>query len=154
MRELVSILEELGCAEVKTYIQSGNVVLRSTKTATLLQDSVQDEIGKIKKFRVGVLALPISKFELAVKNCPFEANDGKHVHYFFTVTKPEPLNVEFLETLRTETEKYELIGSVFYLFAPDGIGRSKLANKIEKALGVPTTARNMNTINKLVELLQ
>jgi uncharacterized protein (DUF1697 family) len=51
------------------------------------------------------------------------------------------------------TERYELIDSVFYLYAPDGFGRSKLAAGAERKLGEPATARNFTTIQKLSEML-
>ena len=52
-----------------------------------------------------------------------------------------------------QCQAFRLIGSVLYLYAPDGIGRSKLAEKIGKALpGTDLTARNLNTINKLLEM--
>jgi uncharacterized protein (DUF1697 family) len=57
-----------------------------------------------------------------------------------------------LESLKTEREQFELIGTVFYLHAPDGIGRSKLAAKVEKAMGVAATARNWRTVSMLVEM--
>jgi len=55
--------------------------------------------------------------------------------------------------LKTGNESFRLIGKVFYLHAPDGIGRSKLAARAEKFLSVQATARNWNTITKLLELI-
>jgi len=153
MKELVDIVEDLGCVEVKSYIQSGNVVLKSDKSASVLQQDVHNKIEEIKGFKINVLAISSMKFKAAVKNCPFETSEGKQLHYYFAITTPKNLNTELLEPLRTDTEKYELKGSVFYLYAPNGIGRSKLADKVEKAIGVPATARNNNTIQKLMELV-
>jgi uncharacterized protein (DUF1697 family) len=60
--------------------------------------------------------------------------------------------MEKIEGLKSATEAYKLLGRVFYLHAPDGIGRSKLASAAEKKLGVTTTARNLNTVRKLLAM--
>ena len=62
-------------------------------------------------------------------------------------------DLETLRGLQLPSEKYELRGEVFYLHAPDGIGRSKLAAKVERCLGVPATGRNYRTVAKLAELV-
>ena len=56
-------------------------------------------------------------------------------------------------SLKTESEHFELGKFGFYLYTPDGMGRSKLASAVEKALGVAVTARNWNTVDKLASML-
>ena len=81
---------------------------------------------------------------------PFEGKDSKSQHFFFLDSNPINPDLTSIEFLKSNSEEYKLINRVFYLFAPDGIGRSKLASKVERLLGVPTTARNRNTVNKLL----
>ncbi len=57
-----------------------------------------------------------------------------------------------IASLRSASESYQLIGRVFYLHAPEGVGRSKLAANVEKALGVPVTARNWRSVNAILSL--
>jgi uncharacterized protein (DUF1697 family) len=57
-----------------------------------------------------------------------------------------------LESIKKDSEQFRLIGKVFYLYAPEGVGRSKLAMKVEKALGVAVTARNWRTVSKIMEM--
>jgi len=59
-----------------------------------------------------------------------------------------------LESLKSDSERFRLIGRVFYLHAPDGVGRSKLAAKAEKMLGVPMTDRNWRTVTTIQKLAQ
>ena len=66
--------------------------------------------------------------------------------------QPESVDEERLNQLKSGTEEYALKRNVFYLHAPDGIGRSKLAAQVERCLGVAVTGRNLNTVNKLAEL--
>ena len=74
--------------------------------------------------------------------------EGKLVHLYFCKSNPE-LNIDKIKHLSSDSERYTLIGNVFYLYAPDGIGRSKLVANIEAYLGVAATARNLNTVNKV-----
>jgi len=62
--------------------------------------------------------------------------------------------MEMLESLRGERERFQLIDRVFYLHAPDGIGRSKLAANAERLLGVPMTDRNWRTVRALWDMAQ
>jgi uncharacterized protein (DUF1697 family) len=64
------------------------------------------------------------------------------------------MNLERLKDLKRENERFELKDKVFYLYAPDGVGRSKLAAASEKALGVPMTDRNWRTVQKILELAE
>ena len=68
------------------------------------------------------------------------------------ISKPTNPDLEKLESLRSPTEKFELSGTVFYLYAPDGIGWSKLAAKVEKALGVAVTGRNWRSVGAVMSL--
>lgn len=151
MKELVGILESLSCQNVSTYIQSGNIVLNSNLSPTSLEKSISEALMRSKRFKIPVIVLTVAKFKSAVEGCPFETKEGKLLHYFFTASRPN-LNNEILQSLCAKSEKYELKGSVFYLYSPDGIGRSKLVANIEKVTGVPTTARNHNTVQKLLHL--
>jgi uncharacterized protein (DUF1697 family) len=59
-----------------------------------------------------------------------------------------------LENVKKDSEQFRLIDKIFYLYAPEGIGRSKLAMKVEKTLGVTATARNWRTVNKIMEMVK
>jgi uncharacterized protein (DUF1697 family) len=67
---------------------------------------------------------------------------------------PENPDLEALEAVRVPSERFELKGQVFYLYAPEGIGRSKLAASAERKLGVPMTDRNWRTVTKIVSMLE
>ena len=74
-------------------------------------------------------------------------------HFLFLAEPATSPNVEAMDNAKTSTENYKLTGRVFYLHAPDGIGRSKLAANAEKYLGVVTTGRNYRTIDKLLTMV-
>lgn len=155
MRELVEILENMGLENVRTYIQSGNVVFQSTKhLSAAVSTDISLAVENVKGFKPGVLLLSPKEFQTAIDECPFSSDEGKLLHFFFLSEMPEEPDLESLEALKSETEEYRLINKVFYLYAPDGVGRSKLASKVEKAMGVPVTARNWNTVRKVLSLAE
>lgn len=157
MNELVGILEELGCQNVKTYIQSGNVVFKSNENdVSRLLTRISSGIKTYHGLTPYILILNPEEFEKILTNNPFpEAkHDPKTLHVGFLASIPEEPKLGKLESLKAESERYRLIGKTFYLWAPNGIGRSKLAASAEKLLGVPMTDRNWRTVSKILEMVK
>ena len=155
MKELVAILESLGCRNVRTYIQSGNAVFqrRETDTVKLVKD-LTAKIAKQRGFSPNVLVFEARELQHVVDENPFPkaATEPKSLHAFFLESKPAKAALKSLESLKGDSERFELCGRVFYLHAPDGIGRSKLAASVERKLGVKATSRNWRTVTKLLEM--
>lgn len=150
MKELKILLELAGFKHVKTYIQSGNIILSGFED---IERSVNEIIQTNFGFAPEVMVMSEKEFDQAFSNNPYKEYEGKYVHFFFCKETPI-INEDKLIKLSSPTERYELLGNVFYLHAPEGIGRSKLAEKIETCLGVRATARNLNTVNKIHEMLK
>ncbi len=155
MRELVSILKEIGYENIRTYIQSGNVVFSSKK---IIGPKAADEISREIERKIGfspkVVILSPKQLQSSINNNPFPTIDGKALHFFFLESLPESPDIERLKLLKAKSEKFALEGRVFYLHAPEGVGRSKLAAAVEKSIGVPLTARNWNTVSKLLKMVE
>jgi uncharacterized protein (DUF1697 family) len=98
--------------------------------------------------------LNLSQLEKIIAANPFpEAEDEPStLHVNFLGARPSNPNLARLEEVRTKTERFALKREAFYLHAPDGIGRSKLAARIEKVLGVPVTSRNWRTVGKIAAM--
>ena len=154
MKALVALLEELGCTGVRTYIQSGNAVFRHRAAAPALAKKIRAAVGREFGFEPEVLLLTRAQLERAARGNPFRKGepDPRKLHVVFLASAPKRPDLASLEELKAPDERFELAGSVFYLHAPSGIARSKLAARIDKALGVPTTARNARTVERLLEL--
>ena len=148
MKELALLLEENSCFKVKTYIQSGNVVFKSDKPPKNISSLIAKKYG----FKPEVLIIKGKKFLKFENDNPFSSTAGKEIHLYFCKDFPKP-NIEKIEELKSESEKYSIKDKVFYLYAPDGIGRSKLVANIEKCLGGAATGRNLNTVDKLIEMV-
>lgn len=154
MKELVGYFDAAGCENVKTYVQSGNVVFQSNKKFDANNaNGIARRVLETKGFEPKILILTPEDLRLAVKNNPFPTEIGKALHFYFLESAAKRPDLEKLQLLRAGSEEYELSDKVFYLHAPDGIGRSKLAAGVEKALGVAVTARNWNTVSKLVSMV-
>jgi uncharacterized protein (DUF1697 family) len=155
MVELVLVLEELGLSNIKTYIQSGNVVFQSKKINSVeLSQKICAEIEKRYGFVIQVLILDVDELQSAIASNPFPEAEAEPntLHCFFLLSLPEKPDLKVLEKVKKDSEQFKLIDKVFYLFAPEGVGRSKLAMKVEKTLGVAVTARNWRTVRKIMEL--
>ena len=154
MAELRGELEGLGFEDVRTYIQSGNVVFRSgARSAKPLAQAIAEAVEASHGFRAPVLVLSARELETARKKNPFpKVAEDRFLHFFFLFEKPRRPDMDKLAALATKTEELRLIDRVFYLHAPDGIGRSKLAARAEKLLGVEATGRNLRTVRKLAEM--
>jgi len=153
MRDLREILESLGCENVRTYIQSGNVVL----SADSPPDGAAISAAVEKRFGFSPRALVISgaSFEAVAEGNPYkdEVAEPKHLHILF-LSKESTAELDALEARKGPNERYSLTADAFFLHAPDGIGRSKLAADAERLLGVEATGRNLNTVRKLLEMLR
>jgi uncharacterized protein (DUF1697 family) len=155
MRDLVEALEGLGLKNVKTYIQSGNVVFQSMNANPIeLSRKITATIEKSCGIAPQVLLLGIQELQAAMAGNPFPRGERepKSLHLFFLDSVPGHPDLETLESIKTKSEQFKLVHQVFYLYAPDGVGRSKLAAKVEKALGVAVTARNWRTVSEVMAI--
>lgn len=157
MKELVGVLESLGLINVRTYIQSGNAIFQSKVSDTSqLAAKISAAIRKSHGFAPHVFLLEVAALRDIIKANPFPEAEaqGNTLHFNFLDDVPSAPDMAGIEKLSATSECYELKGNVFYMFAPDGIGRSKLMVKLERLLGVPITSRNWNTVRKLMEMAE
>ena len=155
MKDLKLLFERHDCAEVQTYIQSGNVVFRSTDAnAGRLAKRVTAAVAKARGFEPRLLVLTRTELERAAAGNPFPEADEHptSVHVFFLAEPAKHADLKSMNALKTATEQFALKGRVLYLHTPDGIGSSKLAARAERLLGVVATARNWRTVTTLLEL--
>jgi len=156
MAALTGHLEALKLQRIRTYIQSGNVVFDSTsRSMGNLARRISRRIEEHHGFRPQIFFLSAQELQAAVSGNPFPeaVSDPKTLHFAFLSETPVAPDIKALDDAKVSTEKYVITKRVFYLHAPDGIGRSKLAMNAEKYLGVVTTGRNYRTVQKLLEMV-
>jgi len=155
MDDLKAMFGALGIPGAVTHKQSGNVAVRCTRQqagslGNRIRAAVQERLG----FEPTVLVLKIQELEHAVAANPFReaARDPKSLHLWFLATEPAEPNLAKLEQLKSDSERFELDRKVFYLHTPAGFGQSRLAEEVEKCLGVEATARNWRTVTGVLEM--
>ncbi|MDE0668545.1 MAG: DUF1697 domain-containing protein [bacterium] len=154
MAALRELLTELGFENVRTYIQSGNIVLDSPggdrdSVARSVRDAIEGRFG----FAPHTFVLDIDAFDAAIAANPFSGDeqDPKTIHFFFLA---EPtINLDGLLELATQREEFVLTEGVFYLHTPDGFGGSKLVERLQRFIGTKTTARNLRSVRAIRELV-
>ncbi len=148
-------LGEAGFDNVATYINSGNAVVTSSlsreKATARIAETCRKEFG----FDKDIHLVSRAEWDEAIANNPFpEAlKTPKFLHAAWLAGKPDAARVEALQEIaQVSRDRIEVVGNVAYLHTPDGFGTSKLAEKFDRGIGVPNTARNWNTVLKLAEL--
>jgi uncharacterized protein (DUF1697 family) len=156
MADLRALLETLGHEEVVTYIQSGNVVFVSsaseTKVAGGIARAIKDEFG----FDVPVIVRTRAQLQKVVAGNPYlqDGADPSKLHVTFLAEKPTAAAVGKLDPDRSPPSEFRVKGREIFMFLPEGMGRTKLTiDYFETRLGTSATARNWNTVNKLLELM-
>ena len=149
MNELRTLCEKSGFQRVRTYIQSGNVLLDSQLSedalAKELESALQRKMGK----HIPVALRTIDELDEVIKKNPFQKAEPAKVGVMFFA---KPVQRDFLNNVSTTTGEEVKIGKrEIYIYYPNGMGRSKL--KLPKQAN-EGTVRNINTIRKLVELCQ
>lgn len=155
MAELRRELSDVGFSDVQSYIQSGNVVMRAAATTPeTLGKRISEVVHQRWGFSPRVLLLRLEDLQSAVDRNPFpEASaEPKTLHFSFLTEPANDADMEALESLKASSERWKLTDAVFYLHAPEGIGRSKLAARIERVLKVGMTSRNFRTVDKLLAM--
>ena len=156
MKDLARLLTGLGLEDVRTYIQSGNVVFTATGSAAVLGRRIRVAVAREHGFEPQLLLLSARELARAVERNPFpEARASpQFVHLWFLSSRPERSACATLAPLVADGERFVLDGRVLYLHAPAGIGGSKFASRAERACGVAGTARNWRTVTTLLEMAQ
>ena len=154
MADLRAALAELGHEDARTHLQSGNVVLTSGAAPAKLARELKREIAKRFGLDVGVVVRTRAELAAAVKRDPLgdvATNRSRYLVNFLS-EKPSAAAVRELSKADVSPEQFVVLGRELYAWHPGGVHRSKLNPLIERTLGVRATARNWNTVERLLEL--
>ncbi|MEN6290555.1 MAG: DUF1697 domain-containing protein [Methanobacterium sp.] len=157
MVDLVKAFESLGFKNVKTYLQSGNVIFEHDFSDIMeIAGSIERKISETFSFSVDVIIRTRDELENIVKGNPFiKEHDIEldKLHVTFLSNIPDQKAVLNLDVNMAENEKFEISGREVYLYCPNGYSRTKLKNDVfERKLDTTATTRNWKTTNKLLEL--
>jgi uncharacterized protein (DUF1697 family) len=155
MPELRALLGENGFADVRTYVQSGNVVLSSKAPPVKVASKAERLIAERFGFDVDVIVRTGSELAEVVRRNPLAevATDPKRYQVSFLDAEPDPDAVSRIAAAAAESERLVAVGRELYAWHPEGVARSKLWAKLAgNGLGVKATARNWTTVQTLLEM--
>ena len=155
MSDLKQQLLNANFTNVKTYIQSGNIILSTNLDEQQIINKISKIIQDHFSLTISVFAITINDLEAAINNNPFATiNDPKNIYFTFF---NDDISIEKqldLKQIDTKDEKWQIINNILYYYLPNGMSNSKLTNSFfEKKWKVLSTGRNLNTILKLNDLL-
>jgi uncharacterized protein (DUF1697 family) len=146
MSDLKAMCREAGFARVETYIASGNVVFESSAAPAKVKAELEERLRAYKGKAVGVILRSSRELAAVLKANPFPGAEPKHTYVIF-LDSPAPLDALSHASGRQD-EQLHLGEREIFVHYPGGMGRSKLKIPAAKT----GTARNMNTVAKLVEI--
>lgn len=155
METLRKVFVSLGFENVKSYIQSGNVVFETDETNEEKLIGIIENAVETNFFKTPVMVRSIAEIKDAVKNNPFanEEFEDRLFHLVFLSAKLSDEKVELLLANDKENEKFAVRNREVYCLLREGVADSLLGKKyIENKLKTPATARNWRTVNKILEL--
>ena len=156
MKELAAMFRGVGCSDIQTYIQSGNVVFRAEaalarRVPALITGAIWAGFG----LKVPVVTRTGDEIAAVAANNPFltAGVDPKILHVAFLMDRPDPSSIAALDPDRSPPDVFSVRGGEIYLRCPNGVARSRLtAQYFDSTLKTTSTARNWNTVLALLEL--
>jgi uncharacterized protein (DUF1697 family) len=155
MAELRTLIEGLGYLDVSTYVQSGNVVLTTRKAEPRIAAELEAALTEALGFAVPVIVRSKADLVDVVADNPFPdaAADPTKLHVTFLREPLDPAWLKDLDTTDFKPEEFATRKREVYLALPNGLGRSKLAVAVEKALHGSGTTRNWRTVTALLDMV-
>jgi uncharacterized protein (DUF1697 family) len=158
MEWLRKACEDIGLRDVRTYVQSGNIVFISRMSAPKLASMLKATVDVHVRLPVTVVVRSSAEMAKIVAGNPFPGQKGVDIaklHVTFLAKAPLGPALDRLDALAGSRDQYRLAGSEIYLHCPLNYGETKLSNTaIEKALGVGATTRNWKTVMTLLAMAE
>ncbi len=162
MADLREALIPLGLQNIRTYIQSGNILFESTELEEVLQKQIHETIQMNFDITSTVIIRTAEEIQHIVNNCPFSQQDiaeasatavGESLHVAFLPAAPTEENREKYLSYENDQERCVIIGREVYLLFYKSIRNAKLSQQLPK-LEMPATVRNWKTIMKLTSMFE
>jgi uncharacterized protein (DUF1697 family) len=156
MEDLVSACESIGGRDVRTYVQSGNLVFRTSRTPDRTAAALEARLEKDLGFSVKVIVRSSERLREIVGANPFPGRAGVepgHLYVTFLSGAPKSGAVKIEPSSRDKGDEYISAGSEIYLHCPGGYGKTAFSNAFfEKRLGLDATTRNWRTVTALLDM--
>ena len=154
MAEFREHLHKKGFKNVKTYIQSGNIVLSNDSSAYEVKKRVVEILSRDYGYTVSVLVFTLEHFEDILAKCPYDAPENdKKVYFSFLEEVPDTKLLEAFQSISFPDELFQLGEQCIFLLFQSGYSKANMSNTfIIKKLKVAASTRNLKTVKKILEL--
>ena len=155
MMELSALCTDLGFENVRTYIQSGNVVFRTRRRdLETLANEIRSAIGAETGHPVTVVLRTARELAQVVGSNPFmDGRDPRTLHVTFLAQSPDPIRIAAIAPAIALPDEFRGVGQEVFVACPNGYGRTTLNNAFfERRLGVAATTRNWRTVTMLARM--
>ena len=154
MAELRRVLEDAGFEEVRTYIQSGNVLFTAGGERDVVRRKAERAIEGAFGFSAPVALRTGEEIRKVVAARPF-GKDTSKMHVSFLLAKPKPAAARAVHALDVAPDEVKVVGESVFIRLPNGVQGAKLGGALlEKTIGVPGTMRTFKTVSKLAEMAE
>lgn len=157
MKDLAKMFADAGCTNVRTYIQSGNVIFQTPAGAPKIAETITTKIENRYGYRVPLVLRTSEQLLKTIGGNPF-LKAGAHektLYVYFLAHSPNTAAIAALDPARSAPDAFHVLGQEIYLHLPNGMGRSKLTNAyFDSKLSTTCTARNWATVLKLAEMME
>ena len=158
MKDLAEMFLKAGCTEVRTFIQSGNVLFNApAKVAKQIARTVPEQIDKRFGHRPPFVIRTAEQLAVVAANNPFLQTGAAEniVHVLFLADAPDAGRVEGLDPERSSPDAFAVRGAEMYLYLPNGGAKTKLTNAyFDSKLATISTVRNWRTVTTLLEVMK
>jgi uncharacterized protein (DUF1697 family) len=152
MPKLRSIAEDLGYSDVATYINSGNLIVKTSKKAATVERELSKAIKDTFGLSVDVTVRTKAELEKVLAANPYPDGNPSQVTVAFLTKVPAAQAEKQVAEFAAEHEPFTFADREVYVNYANGLGNSKLAEKFSSIVGVSSTVRNIRTVTKLVEM--
>src|SRR5262249_7910129 len=156
---LRAFYESVGLRDVRTLVQSGNVIFKTqARDLATLTRRIEEGFEKSFGFHSDIIVRTTSDLRDVVARNPFATRRGiepSKLVVMFLARHPGPSDRDKLLGIKAEPEEFRAEGREVYIYYPHGMARPKVsASLIEKMLRTPGTVRNWNTVTRLLEIVE
>jgi uncharacterized protein (DUF1697 family) len=157
MAELREVCAQLGWADVRTYIQSGNVVFDAEAKPAVLEAALEEAVERRFGFKLPVIVRTAAQWSSYAEGSAFPQHEKEHPNYLLLGVAKAPVAsgaAAAIQARGVAGEEVRQVADALWLWFPEGSGVSKVTpSVIDKAVGAPVTTRNWRTVLKLQEML-
>jgi uncharacterized protein (DUF1697 family) len=155
MAQLRERLTQAGLNDVRTYIQSGNVIAASNTSQAKIEQLVHDVIKENFGGDLAIIARTHTQLKTVLKKNPFSRSNNSRLYFTFFASRPEDTLLKGLLANDFSPDKIEVIGEVIYTLYATRYSDSKFNNNwFERRLKISATTRNWNTLTSLAALVE